>query len=146
MAYFYFFFSITWGQVLVSDNNTFPTKGKVGIGIDRPSYSLHIQKTRFAMPGQEVLDGDVWIDGGILRIGRVWDFEVDGRNRSKILSDGSLKIQTNNYPFMMLAEDRQNGTIFTLGIAIAYQNYSHIAQKMRFDFKIKYVCEFLHLC
>jgi len=126
---FLLFCSVTWGQILISDYNTFPARGKVGIGIDRPAYGLHIQKTRFALPGQEILDGDVWIDGGILRIGRVWDFEVDGQNRSKILSDGSLKIQTNNYPFMMLGEDRQNGTIFTLGIAIANQNYSNVAKK-----------------
>jgi len=126
---FLLFCSVTWGQILISDYNTFPARGKVGIGIDRPAYGLHIQKTKLPKPGQEILDGDVWIDGGILRIGRVWDFEIEGQNRSKILSDGSLKIQTNNYPFMMLGEDRQNGTIFTLGIAIANQNYSNVAKK-----------------
>lgn len=126
---FLLFCSVTWGQILISDYNTFPARGKVGIGIDRPAYGLHIQKTKFATPGQEILDGDVWIDGGMLRIGRVWDFAIDGQNRSKILSDGSLKIQTNNYPFMMLGEDRQDGTIFTLGIAIVNKNYSNVAKK-----------------
>lgn len=125
------FSSFTWAQILVpvTTDNRLPVYGKVGVGISAPKKSLHIKRPDVYELGRENHDGDVWIDGGKLEIGKVWDFAIDGQNRSKILSDGSLKIQTNNYPFMMLAEDRQNGTIFTLGIAIANQNYSHIAKK-----------------
>lgn len=123
------FSSFAWAQVPITDYNIMPNYGKVGIGINTPAYTLHIKQSRRLSVGQEYLDGDVWVDGGVLRIGDVWDFPIDGQDRSKILSDGSLKIQTNNYPFMMLGEDRQNGTIFTLGIAILNKNYSHVAKK-----------------
>lgn len=125
------FCSFSWAQIQVpvSTDNRLPVYGKVGIGISAPKKSLHIKKPDLYYLDRENHDGDIWLDGGKLQIGTIQDFLVDGQFRAKMLSDGSFKIQTDNYPFFTLMEKRSNASMFTLGIAILNQNYSHIAKK-----------------
>lgn len=115
--------AFSWGQIISPNSNIFPNTGNVGIGTISPTSALHIKKGTFFNA-----NGDVFVDGGKIRVGTTTEYPTDGEYRTKILSDGSIHIQTTNYPFLMIEDKKQQGSTFTIGIAILNTNYSNISK------------------
>lgn len=101
----------------INAQNTFPTIGNVGIGTNSPTNSLHVVKD---VKGN--YNGDVKIDGGRLVVGDPIDELVDGEYRSKILTDGSIRIRGKNYPFLTI---QHTGVTFfpSITFALAGEQY-----------------------
>ncbi|WP_413511666.1 hypothetical protein [Myroides odoratus] len=132
LALMFFASTISWAQIVVpvSTDNRLPVYGKVGVGISAPKKSLHVKKPAVYEFGKEILDGDVWIDGGRLFIGNVDKDALGEFGEIKYKSDGSSMIES-PYPFYRLVLNTPNFDRNVLDLAIAYNNlsFSDLAKK-----------------